>query len=344
MPGERSDQPSRVSTQDIPRAPDEHVTTSDLYPGRDGPRLPGESAPSTAAAAPDEEQSADDQPGPAPGDDEPQRRRRHRDRPAERKAARLKSELEAARAQVADQEVRLADLEALVKAKIPPPAPAKEPLPADFPGDRSAYNQALAKWDSEKNAPAALQPRATRTPAPAPPPRPANAPTDDAIAKFQKEAAKVLGADRLADLQEVENVRIDDVMSAFILEGGEPGIKAYAHLLDNPEESVRIDKMGLVAKTKAMQKLIDQAKTGAFDDGDEIESEPLFDSGSGDDDYEDTTPPPARNTRETRAPTPPSDTRPRGNAPVARKLETLKMDDYAQVRRQEILRRTGKSY
>lgn len=347
MPPERTDQPSRVSTAEIPRAPDEHVTTSDLDPpGGQGPTHPGDSErPARAAATPPG--AGAEPPEPAAGDDEgqPQKPRRQRDRATERRFARLTAKLAEAEARDAEREHRLAELEALVAkatpAPTPPPKP-KEPKLADFPTPQE-YAVAYAAWKQGATEPTPRAPRAAPIERAAEPPPPAakKGPTDKELNDFQARGKARLGDEFMAALE--EGTPTNQLMAEFMFDS-DVGPDVYVHLVNNPELARRIYDSSIPRATAALEDLAKKAKAGELDL--ELESAPLYDaderSDSEDPDRRDPAPPPRRAARESRAPTPPSDTRP-GNAPAGRpNPERMNMDDYAQMRLRDIARKQGR--
>lgn len=326
MTQQRTDQPSQVATEEIPRAPDKHVVTSDVIADSE-PRVPEK--PAAQADAP---KGGNDDQAPAPGDTDkqttqPRRRRRSSEARIKQLTAQL-GESEQREAENAQRIGELTDQVETLKAATPKPP---EPQLQDFKSPRE-YAKAYTKWEAASEAPAP-KPAAKTTPPPrknAPVP-PAEKPVaDEEIQSFHARGKEKLGDEFQEALQE-KGTAVNQLMGEYMLDS-DVGPEIYVHLAHNPDESRKIFDSSPLRATKALEKLAAKAAKGELDVGDEgelrVETPPKTDTPG-------KTPPKA-----TKAPTPPSDTK-GGSAPVGVNPETESMDDYAARRRKEEARRAG---
>ena len=338
MSTERTDQPSKVSTEEEVRPADEHVVTSDL--AEDATTASPDDQTATPAASPDGEQT----PPAAAADDTKQKPRR--DRSAERRIGRLTkqiAQLSTARAEDRQQiETLTGQLNDLKQATA---VVAPEPQLIDFATPKE-YAKAYTKWEAGQSSPApSADPAATAPPArdptaqqPYETPNPVE--LDPEVKTFQSRGQEKLG-DEFVEALEIEGTAVDVDMGEFLIDS-DFGPEIYVHLAHNQEEAKKIYDSGAVRKVAALQELEKKAKAGELDviaSGDiQVDNTPPPGS------TETTTPPPAKpkpGSRETAAPPPPEDTAQPGSANVRPDPENESMDDYAERRRKEEARRMG---
>jgi len=325
MTAQRRDQPSQVSTEEVPRAPDEHVVTTDVIADAE----PGISEPpATPAATPKGEN--DDQ-APAPGEPKKQTTQsRRRRRNSEARINELTAKLSDAELRDAENVTRIAELSDQIETlrKATPKAP--EPQLQDFASPRE-YAKAFTKWEADSatptpKTPAKTTPPAKKTPA-APPPKTV---PDEEIQSFHTRGKEKLGDEFMDALQE-EGTAVNQLMGEFMLDS-DVGPEIYVHLANNPDESRKIFDSSPLRATKALDRLAAKAAKGELDVGEGGELQP-------------NNPPPKDTSgkspaKATKAPQPPSDTK-GGSAPIGVNPEAESMDDYAARRRKEEARRAG---
>lgn len=326
MTQQRTDQPSNVSTAETPRAPDEHVVTSDVPEDAAPPAAPREDDPAAAAAPPDGEST----PSPDSATGKPQSGKPSRNHAAERRIRKLTDKLTAAERRDQVNAKRIEELETQVDELKPKP---KEPQLSDFKTPL-LYAQAYSKWE-KANATPARKPKTPPTAAadtPADPPAtPAPTEVPQEILDFQAKGKEKLGDEFLEALRE-EGVAVNNTMGEFMMDS-DVGPELYVHLANNQELSRQIFDMKPHKAVKEMEKLAAKGAKGELDAGHEgeLQVDPLVDP-------DDPAPPPARTTK---APAPPGDTRDPGNVAPAANPETENMDDYAARRRKEEARKAG---
>ena len=124
------DQPDQVVTEETPRAPDEHVVTSDAeFQSDTSPAVPAQSAADDESGGPITSESDTGEEGKAPP---PRRKRTGRNRPAERKIRKLTDKLSAAEAREAENARRIAELESTVESLASATPKPAEPKLSDF--------------------------------------------------------------------------------------------------------------------------------------------------------------------------------------------------------------------
>jgi len=329
MDTQRTDQPSNVSTEDAPRPQDEHVVTSDVI------SEPGKVENEAASAASGEEgkkpDPAPNDPDSATGDDDNSNTAPKRgSRKLERKIKRMSKRLAEYEANNAELREKLAALEAEAQALKSRIAPPEEPKLEDFEDPRE-YAKAYAKWESESTAPAAT-PNPAQTPTAPPPPQDASPIPDEEILAFQQRGKEKLGDEFLEALH--DGAPVNQVMGEYLLDS-DFGPELYVHLANNPEEARKIYDSSAPRAVRMLKALEDKAKAGGLDAGDGISQE----SGGGNENKSGTGSGAGR--KATRAPTPPSDTKPGGAPNLAPNPDTEDMDAYAARRRKEEARKMG---
>lgn len=324
----RTDQPSTVTTAETPRAPDEHVVTSDVPEDAKAPR---EADPPAPAAAPDD--GSPPSPDSAPGETQPGKPSRNH--AAERRIRKLTSKLEAAEARDRTNSQRIEELEDTVHELKTPKA--KEPQLQDFKNPRE-YAQAYSKWEKDKAKPPRRREKPAPTAAAAPPADPpagsATPPVEipKEILDFQAKGKEKLGDEFLEAIRE-EGVAVSQTMGEFMMDN-DIGPELYVHLANNPKDARSIYDLPAHKAVKEMEKLVKLGvkKLDVGEEG-ELRVEPLPG-----DPPEDPAPPPARTTK---APDPPGSTREPGDVAPASNPETEDMDTYAARRRKEEARKAG---
>jgi hypothetical protein len=289
----------------------------------------------TADAAPPGQPGASNNQDPAPGAD---KHKPQRDRPAERRIAKLSKQLDDAKSEGQADKVRITQLEhdlqelkTTVEAK-PPPA---EPQLVDFP-DPKAYAEAYAGWKTEV---AASKPKPKATPAaPAKPPvelkdRPGQ---DPAIQAWQEAGTEAHG-DRFDEALDRKGTAVNQMMGEF-LEFSEHGHAIYIHLAENQAESKEIFRYGPAKTERAMKALEKKAAAGELIEGELQVADPP-DPGKPDKDPKAT--PKAAAPAKTKAPEPPSSTKDGAAVNLTADPENESMDDYAARRQKEEARKAG---
>lgn len=339
---QRTDQPSNVTTEEAPRPPDEHVVTSDID-------FKAESAPGPREANSAEQDAAgtvttDDASGPTDGDSsdatapkKPTAKRRNRS--AERRIKTLSSKLSEAEAREAENARKIAELEETVNSLKTATPKAKEPMLQDFANPRE-YAKAYAKWEEgQADEPPRRRTPAKRQPTPlddAPPPA---APKDDAIIGFRERGKEKLGDDFLEAL-EVPGTAVNQVMGEFMIDS-DVGPELYVHLADNQEEAKKIYDMPAHKAIAALQRLATTARKGELIDAEGTlsteSSDTQVDTVLDNDDKAER----IQTQVGTKAPEPPSNTKPEGDAELPANPESESMDAYAARRRKEEARKRG---
>lgn len=329
----RTTQPDAVVSQEIPRAPDEHVVTTDSIAdplvSKDNASDGGKDAKPAAAPSGDA-----NSPAPAPGSDDNQATDRQRKRSNASRLRKLASKLSEAEAREAAQGQRIRDLEEQVTSLRDATPKPKEPVLQDFKTP-AEYARAYAKWERSTQAkPPAPKPRATPD-APASPqpsqaaPTPPSPEAQKELSDFQQRGKQKLGDEFVEALQ--AKTWVNQMAAEYILDS-DFGPEIYVHLANNPDEAKAIYDYSPVRAGKALAALEAKAKAGKLDVGDGYDEPEDKDK---DDDE------PAGKTRQTKAPKPPEDIRPAGSGERRPDPTTEGMDDYAARRRKEEARRRG---
>lgn len=326
----RTDQPDQVVTEETPRAPDEHVVTSDANFNSDAsPAIPAQSAATDESEGPITSESDTGKAKAPPA---------KRNRPAERRIRKLTDKLSAAEARDATNATRIAELEGQVTSLTDATPKPKEPKLNDFANPRE-YAKAYSKWEAGTEEPA---PKPTRRAAPKPkaddPPPAATTPRPDKeILSFQERGKKKLGDEFIEALG--EKTAVNQLMGEYMLDH-DVGPEIYVHLANNPEEARKIYDSSVPRQIKAMDALAARgAKKGGLDVGEEGELQVApAPANPADDDYQeiDHEPP-----KVTRAPEPPKDTKVEGDSAPPVNPENESMEDYAARRAKEEARRNG---
>jgi hypothetical protein len=324
----RTTQPEGITSQEIPRAPDEHVVTTDSIADPLGSKGDAEAKPPAPAAAPQGDANSPDS---ATGTADNQATDRQRKRSNASRLRKLADKLSAAEAREASQAQRIRDLEDQVTSiKEATPKP-KEPMLQDFKSP-AEYARAYAKWESSTKARPAPAPRATPAPAVAPPQAPsqeqAPAQPSKELADFHQRGKAKLGDQFVEAL--TEKTWVNQMAAEYILDS-DFGPEIYVHLANHLDEAKTIFDYSPVRANKALAALEAKAKAGTLDldDGDEPDDK---DQGK-----EEAAP---KGQARTKAPPPPNDIRPAGSSPSP-DPNSESMDDYANRRRKEELRRRG---
>ncbi len=337
MTTERTDQPSKVSTEEEVRPADEHVVTSDSPENVITPS-DGDQSASPAAPPPGGQKPA----APAAADTENEPRR---DRKAERRISKLTKqigELSDARAddrqQIETLTGQINDLTAASAAASP------EPQLVDFANPQE-YAKAYGNWSTSSAPKPGADPKPAAVPAArdpnanAPNPSPAAAP-DPEVKAFQTLGQERYG-DEFIEALEIKGTAVDVDMGEFLMDS-EFGPEIYIHLANNQEEAKKIYDSGAFRKVKALEELATRAKAGKLDvigEG-ELQIAPAPDPGAPDNNPRQA-PKPARGSRETAAKAPPEDTGQPGSATVVADPNNESMDDYAARRARETAKRLG---
>ena len=275
MGTERTDQPSNVTTEEAPRAPDEHVVTSDIdfqEESKPGPREAESSEKDQDAAG---TVTDDDAPGPTTGDSSdatpPEKApAKRRNRSAERRIKTLSSKLAAAEAREAENAHEIAELKDQVNALKDATPKAKEPMLQDFDNPRD-YAKAYSKWEQGQAAETETTPPRKRS-APKKPAKPIDdgtppaTPQDPAIQGFHERGKAKLGDDFLEAL-ELPGTAVNQVMGEFMIDS-DVGPELYVHLADNQEESRRIYDLPAHKAIKVLERLATKARKGELIEAD----------------------------------------------------------------------------
>lgn len=323
----RTTQPEGVTAQEIPHAPDEHVVTTDSIADPLSSKGDAEAKPPAPAAAPKGDANSPDSATGTADNSETDRQRKRSNASRLRKMA---SKLSASEVREAAQLQRISDLEGEITAiKEATPKP-KEPMLQDFrtPVD---YARAHAKWESSTKARPTPAPRATPAPAAASPPAPsqeqAPAQPSKELTDFHQRGKAKLGDQFVEAL--AEKTWVNQMAAEYILDS-DFGPEIYVHLANNPDEAKTIFDYSPVRATKALAALEAKAKAGTLDDepDDEPEDQGKVEAAP-------------KGQARTKAPPPPSDIRPAGTGSPIPDPSSESMDDYANRRRKEQLRRRG---
>ena len=308
----RRDEPSDVKTEDIPKAPDDHIQTSDLHFSKAAAEAAKEDGSNDRKSATDDKKS----------DQESRKARR-----AKFRWDKLTAELKAAKADASEIKARIAELEAQVQELAEASKPkGKEPELRDFKTPQE-YAQAYAKWEAG-NKPAAKKKPAKKPTSEKPPPRPTAA--DEEIKDFVKAGKEMLG-DEFQEALTVE-IGVNQTMAEFMFDS-EIGPAIYVHLANNPDEALKIFNASVPRATRLMKSLERKGKKGELDTDGELK----FESDGKSDD-----PPQKRDPKNrTRAKEPPSSTRESGDNQAPPDPESESMDEYAARRKKAELRRAG---
>ena len=341
---ERKTQPSNVATEEAPRPPDEHVVTSDIDFSEEKPAGPREAESAEADAA--GTVTTDESEGPTTGESSdatpPEKAPpKRRNRSAERRIKTLSSKLAAAEAREAENAHEIEALKDQVAALTDATPKAKEPMLQDFDNPRD-YAKAYAKWEAAQSddTPAPRKRSAPKKPAkPIDDGTPPATPQDPAIQGFHERGKAKLGDDFLEAL-ELPGTAVNQVMGEFMIDC-DVGPELYVHLADNQEESKRIYDLPAHKAIKVMERLATKARKGELIDADGTVTTTTTtedDAVTADaEDFEDRT----RKQIGTKAPAPPSNVKPEGDAELPANPETESMDEYAARRQKEELRKRG---
>lgn len=320
------DQPENVATEDAIRPSDNVVTTSDTAspePTTES-RSAGEGSQQAAAATSTE--GGTKSPDSATGEDKSTKRR---NRSAERKIGKLKSQLERAegRSAAQTQEIeRLMRENETLKGSV---AEQLEPKLEDFKTP-AEYAKAYNKWEAGKKAAKQAPPPQTPTTHDGQQPPEKNSPElDEAVAGFHRAGKEMLG-DEFLEALEVEGIAVNQFMAEYLFHS-DVGPAIYVHLANNVSESRDIYDMPPQKAVEALKALEAKSKKGALDIDGQLKIEPSNDQGG------DT----KANPGETKAPTPPSSTREPGTPNMDPNPGNENMDDYAARRRKEEARKKG---
>jgi hypothetical protein len=344
MSGERTDQPSKVSTEEEVRPADEHVVTSDL------PENVVTTSDGDQNAKPAESPPGDQKPA-APAAADPKQQPR-RDRSAERRISRLTKQIGTLsdgraedRQQIETLKGQVSDLTAATAAASP------EPQLVDFANPQE-YAKAYGKWSASSEPKPGADPKPATAPAKARDPNAHAAnenPDHRAEPAPEIKAFQTLGqakyGDEFLEALEIEGTAVDVDMGEFLMDS-EFGPEIYIHLANNQEEAKKIYDSGAVRKVAALNELATKAKAGELDvigEG-QLEIAPAPEPGPSD-----TKPAqapaakakPAPGSRETAAKAPPEDTGQPGSATVLVDPDNESMDDYAARRAREVAKRAG---
>lgn len=328
------DQPSKVSTQEAPRAPDEHIVTSDT-----GVTEPGEATSDAAAAAADTDKGdkgSNDQQS-APGDKQAgNHKQRHSSKRWDKLNARLgKSERDNAVSQQAIADLQQENTE--LKAKQ---AKAPEPQLEDFDSPKD-YAKAFSKWETDTTAaaePPKPKPAATEPAAAAASPSGARA-SDDEVTDFTKRGTEKLGDSFRDAIQDDPDdpTPVNQVMGEFIFDS-DVGPEIFVHLANNKEEAKKIYDSSPRRAEKMLNALEAKAAKGELDVGEgALNVAPPPDLGEHDTLDKDKG---GKGSTGTNAPEP-VNTKEGGDASLTSDPETESMDVYANRRRKEELRKQG---
>lgn len=318
------DQPSQVTTADVLKPSDEHIVTSDT-PKADTT----EKAPPTPAAAAEvtKPAGANDQDS-APGDTTPPPAPPQKPSRSQRRATKLRKDLEEAQARDAGNQQRIAALEAQVSALTKATPKAPEPQLSDYKSPKE-YAKAYAKWDHEAPQPAAKPPENRTPPQPSATPPAPQALVDSELMDFHKRGQEKLG-DEFAEAQTSQGTPVNQTMGEYVMDA-ELGPEIYVHLVNNPDEARRIYDASGPRAIKALDALAARAAKGDLDVGagdGELKIDPPKEGGA------------QKKKAGTKAP-PPADTSPEGGQSLTPDPENESMDAYASRRRKEEARRQG---
>lgn len=328
---QRTDQPSQVSTEEAPRAPDEHVVTSDVIADAP-PRADQPPAAAPAAAGKDESPASPNSSESAPDTNDNPTPPSRRNRPFERRFNKLAAKLAEKERREAEHLARITALEEQVTSLKTATPKAPEPQLQDFKSPRE-YAKAYAQWEAAGATPEPPARRQPAKPATSAPEAPASAPVPDKeIADFQARGKAKLGDEFVEAMQE-DGTAVNQLMGEFLIDS-EVGPEIYVHLANNPEESRKIYDSSPLRATKRLEELAAKAAKGELDVGNEgqVEVEPPAGDTQGE--------PSKPAGKQTRAPQPPSDHKP-GASSVPANPETESMDEYAARRRKEEARKAG---
>jgi hypothetical protein len=324
-----------VVTEEVTKAPDAAVTTSDV------PEVAAEPDPKDdkPAAAPDgEKPDATNDQDSAPGDDK-QPQPKQRDKRSERRIKRLQRQVDASDRRNKGQAKKISELEAEIESLKAATPTAPEPQLEDFKNPKE-FARAYSKW--EKDQASADAPSGTSPPPPPPPPPPPAAaetppPADQEILEFNKAGREKYGDEFLEALQD-KGVAVSGVMGEFMLDS-ELGPDIYLHLANNHQLSRDIHDAKPHEAIDMLRDLEAKGKAGKLDVPAEGELQ-IEDDPDDTDDKDDKDDKPAGK-RKTDAPDPPSETKPGAQAPVKKKPEDMDMDEYAVYRQNQERQRKG---
>ena len=325
----RTDQPDQVVTEETPRAPDEHVVTSDA-------NFNSDASPAVDASS----AATDDSEGPITSDSDsgkPKKAPPTRNRRAERRIKKLGDKLADAEVRDAANATRIAELEGQVTTLTDATPKPKEPMLKDFDNPQD-YAKAYSKWDAapatapKPGKPTAAKPAPTAKPAPVGKPAP-----DKEITEFTARGKKKLGDEFIEALG--EQTAVNQLMGEFMIDH-DLGPDIYVHLANNPDEARKIYDSSSPRAAKKMEALAAKAAKGELDVGveGELQVDPAPANPAADDYQEEDHEPP----KVTKAPTPPSSTKNSGDSAVVANPENESMEDYALRRNKEEARKSGR--
>lgn len=319
------DQPSGVATEDQPRPQDEHVVTSDVI--QESPATPSatETPGKTSAAADTDNGDGSNSQDSATATNNPAPKSGRR---AQRKIKKLGQKLSAAEQRDAENQRRIAELEARVDGLTKATPKPEEPQLEDFASPKE-YAKAYTKWeqDTETPPPPKRTQEAPATPDTGPIP-------DTEIQAFMQRGTEKLG-DEFSEAMQESATAVNQYMAEFVMDS-DHGPEIYVHLANNPDEARKIHDSSPLRAQKALEKLQAHAQKGELDVGEEgqlqVETQPDTPSKK-----------PTVDKKTTRAPTPPSNTKDGAGVNLTVNPEDEGMDDYAARRQKEEMRRMGYS-
>jgi hypothetical protein len=348
---ERSDQPSKVSTEEEVRPTDEHVVTSDLPQDVITASDDDQDAKPAASDKTKSDQTTDD--SAASDDNQQQGKKRYRDRPATRRIKRLTkqvADLEAQRgsdkAEIAELREQLDQLQGATRQADP------EPQFKDFDSPQE-YAKEYAAWETRQ---AGGKPRSSDTGKPDSKPRDrsahaqhdvAPAPPDPEVEDFRKRGQEKLG-DEFMEALNLEGTAVDQDMGEFLIDS-DYGPEIYVHLANNQAESRKIFDSSTRRKMSMLEDLEARAQKGELDidqhdddvDDDQANADRTDKTNQDKGEAGKSSSQANGQGQQTKAKDPPSDTRDGGGAQPQKDPEDESMDEYAARRKKEEMRKAG---
>lgn len=347
---ERTDQPSKVATEEAVRPPDKNVVTDDREFNPDTSQANLETHPAAS-----DDKKPDQTTEKTVISEDNQKQPHKRDRSAERKIGKLskqlsrfESERNADRQQIESLQGEIETLKQTTAAASPEPELKNFASPQEYAKAYSTWESGQTAAPSKKAGDPAPKP-GTRDPAAnAQHDYPGKTEPDKEVIDFQNLGKKKLG-DEFSEALEIPGTAIDKDMGEFLLDS-EFGPEIYVHLANNQDEARKIYDSSTRRKSTALEALEAKAKKGELD----IEGQVIVDSG---DDKGKTPPDPDKSklgaqdddnpdgkktgSQQTRAKDPPSDTSDTGQSTLTPNPENESMDDYAARRNKAELRKRG---
>lgn len=314
-------QPSKVSTEDTARPPDDAVITDETKrSGADDQAAPAESGePNAEASAPTDPEK------------EPQE-----ERVTPRRFRRMQARLAKAQKRNEELEGKVNDLAGKVDELLTATPKRPEPKLDDFDSPQ-AYAKAYAQWEKSQQTRTTEPPKrqpATATPANPDPAQEQRPPVVDKEYKaFLDRGTQALGDEFLEALD--EPIPVNKVMGDFILES-DHGPELFMLLADDQELAAKIYDKSAPAAFRELEKLEKQVANKPPSAG-------IREPKPGDAATEDEQPAgdDGKPAAKTGAPPPPENRQERGRTVPEGSLEELGMDDYAERRRKDY-QRTGR--